>query len=120
MESKTRSPVGVSGKNSSHLRIVLVGRPPQHPGDQDLALGALAGAVKQPQGILHRIRLLRHQLIHGAANIQVGDGHLLGIEVLTDLPKNVVIAGFRKIRHHDFLSVSLRLCAGKAELLRRP
>lgn len=71
MESKTRSPVGVSGKNSSHLRIVLVGRPPQHPGDQDLALGALAGAVKQPQGILHRIRLLRHQLIHGFPKRQV-------------------------------------------------
>src|SRR5580704_12312551 len=62
----------------------------------------------------------RHQFVYGTANLVVGYAHALGVEVLADLAKHVVIAGRFDVRDHDLLGIGLRGRAGEAELLRRP
>src|SRR5262244_2547102 len=42
---------------------------------------------------------LRHQLVHGAANLVIGFVHALGVEIPADLAEDVVIARLLEIRH---------------------
>src|SRR5262245_2558958 len=63
---------------------------------------------------------LRHQLVHGAANLVIRVLDALGVEILANLAEHVIVARLLEIRHDDRLGIGLGLGAGEPELLRRP
>src|SRR5262245_60064793 len=69
---------------------------------------------------LHLGDRLLEQFVHGAADLVIGLGDTLGVEVLAELAKHVMVAGFFEIRQHDFLGIGVGFGAGKSKLLGRP
>ena len=63
---------------------------------------------------------LAHQLDHHAADLLIGCGDALGVEILAHLAEDVVVAGFLEVGHHDFLGIGVRVGALEAELLGGP
>ena len=63
---------------------------------------------------------LREQLVHGAANLVVGFGNALGVEIFADLAEDIVVAGLFEVRHDDRFGIGVGVRAGHAELSGRP
>ncbi|CDX49753.1 hypothetical protein MPL3365_100204 [Mesorhizobium plurifarium] len=70
--------------------------------------------------VLDLLDRLRHQLVHGAADLMVGLVDAGGIEILADLAENIVVARFLDIGDHNFLGIGLGIGAGFAEFLGGP
>src|ERR1700674_5901047 len=80
---------------------------------------ACVRAWRASAGQLDLLDRLLQQLVHGAANLVIGLGDALGVEVAPDLLEHVVIA-LGVLGHHHFLGIGIGVRAGEAELLRRP
>jgi len=63
---------------------------------------------------------LAEELVHGAADLVVGLGDALGIEVLANFTENVVIAGFLEIRGYHRLDIGLGLGTRDPQLFSGP
>src|SRR5712691_11391848 len=78
----------------------------------------LISVIRPPSSArLHLGDRLRHHVVHGAADLVVGLGHALGVEILAQLVEH---AGALDVREHHLLGVGLGVGAGEAELLGGP
>src|ERR1700722_2885399 len=69
---------------------------------------------------LHVLDRLRHQLLHGAADLMIGLVDALGIEIFSYPCEHVVVARLLEIDDDDFLRIGLGRICGEAELLCGP
>src|SRR3954447_25016861 len=63
---------------------------------------------------------LRQKFIHRLANLLIGFLDALGIQILTDLAKDVVLARLFEVGHHDLLGIGVGFRAGESEFGCRP
>ena len=61
-----------------------------------------------------------HQLDHDGADLVIGRGDAVGVEILADLAEDVVVAGLLEVGHHDLFGVGLGIGALAPELLGGP
>ena len=80
---------------------------------------AVGGAASLFPRLDLRDRLF-HQVGHGDAQFLIGNGDLLGLQILLHLAEDVVIAGFLEVGHHDILGVGVGFRAAQSELRRGP
>lgn len=74
----------------------------------------------QGSGVLDLLDCLRHQIVHGAANLMIRLGDSSFVEILADLAENVVVAGFLDIGEDDLAGIGFGVGPGLAELFGGP
>ncbi|CAH2403721.1 hypothetical protein MES4922_310071 [Mesorhizobium ventifaucium] len=75
---------------------------------------------EQGSGVLDLLDCLRHQIVHGAANLVVRLDDPGFVEILADLAENVVVAGFLDIGENDLAGIGFGVGPGLAELFGGP
>ncbi|SJM33191.1 hypothetical protein BQ8482_340087 [Mesorhizobium delmotii] len=75
---------------------------------------------EQGSGVLDLLDCLRHQIVHGAANLMVRLDDPGFVEILADLAENVVIAGFLDVGEDYLASIGFGVGPGLAELFGGP
>src|SRR5450631_3941615 len=113
----------VQAKPSRAIVSATIGEPRLHQAEKTVSPARRRRARPKAGTSATRLDLcgrLFQEFVHGAADLEIGDGDLLVVEAFADFLKNIAIAAFLEVRQDHFLREGLRTGAGQPKLGRRP